>query len=73
MTAVVPSGEDPVTGSLNAAIAQWLIPAGLAPSSYLASQGTVMHRRGRVHVRPDGDDIWVGGDTVVGVSGTVAL
>jgi predicted PhzF superfamily epimerase YddE/YHI9 len=62
-----------VTGSLNAAVAQWLIPAGLAPASYVVSQGTVMHRRGRVHVRQAGDDIWVGGDTVVGVTGTVAL
>jgi PhzF family phenazine biosynthesis protein len=73
MTPVVTSGEDPVTGSLNAAIAQWLIPAGLAPASYLVSQGTVLQRRGRVHVRQDGADIWVGGDTVVGISGTVAL
>jgi len=73
MTAVVPSGEDPVTGSLNAAIAQWLIQAGVAPASYLVSQGTVMQRRGRVHVRQDGDGIWVGGDTVVGIRGTVAL
>ena len=65
--------EDPVTGSLNAAIAQWLIPARLAPERYVASQGTVMQRRGRVHVHRDGTDIWVGGDTVVGVLGTVAL
>ncbi len=65
--------EDPVTGSLNAGIAQWLIPAGMAPSSYVASQGTRLGRRGRVRVdRVDGD-IWVGGDTVVGITGTVAL
>jgi PhzF family phenazine biosynthesis protein len=66
-------GEDPVTGSLNAAVAQWLIPAGRAPAAYVVSQGTVLQRRGRVHVRQEGADIWVGGDTVVGVSGTVAL
>ncbi len=73
MTRVVPSGEDPVTGSLNAAIAQWLIPAGLAPTSYVVSQGTVLQRRGRLYVQQDGDDIWVGGGTVVGIRGTVAL
>jgi PhzF family phenazine biosynthesis protein len=74
--AFVPSigpAEDPVTGSLNAAIAQWLLPAGLAPSSYTVSQGTRLQRRGRVHVEAVGDDIWVGGDTVVGITGTVAL
>ncbi len=73
MTALISTGEDPVTGSLNAAIAQWLIPAGLAPAAYVVSQGTVLRRRGRVYVRQDGADIWVGGDTVVGVVGTVAL
>jgi len=66
-------GEDPVTGSLNASIAQWLIPAGLAPERYTAAQGTRLGRRGRIHVERLGTDIWVGGDTVLGVSGTVAL
>ncbi len=66
-------GEDPVTGSLNAAIGQWLIGEGLATDSYVAAQGTRLGRRGRVHVDRDGDDIWVGGDTVVGVTGEVAL
>lgn len=65
--------EDPVTGSLNAALAQWLIPAGLAPPSYVATQGTCLQREGRVHVEAVGPDVWVGGDTVVGVTGTVAL
>jgi len=65
--------EDPVTGSLNAAIAQWLIPAGLAPERYVAAQGTVMQRRGRVHVQRDESGIWVGGDAVVGITGRVAL
>ena len=71
--AFTPSIEDPVTGSLNAALAQWLIPAGIAAESYVAAQGTVVHRRGRVHVRRDGDTIWVGGDTVVGIRGSVDL
>lgn len=66
-------GEDPVTGSLNAAIGQWLIGTGLATDSYVAAQGTRLGRRGRVHVEQVGDDIWVGGDTVVGITGTVDL
>ncbi|MFD5830048.1 PhzF family phenazine biosynthesis protein [Lentzea sp. NPDC060358] len=65
--------EDPVTGSLNAAFAQWLIPAGLATPSYVAAQGTVLGRRGRVHLAQDDGEIWVGGDTVIGVRGQVAL
>ncbi|GAB2464177.1 PhzF family phenazine biosynthesis protein [Jatrophihabitans fulvus] len=66
-------GEDPVTGSLNAGLGQWLIAAGYAPQRYTARQGTVLGRRGRVHVEQVGDDVWVGGDTVVGVSGVVRL
>ena len=65
--------EDPVTGSLNAALAQWLIGAGLAPTRYVASQGTALGRAGRVHVEQDGADIWVGGHTVTCISGTVRL
>ncbi|KQY59318.1 phenazine biosynthesis protein PhzF [Aeromicrobium sp. Root495] len=71
--AFFPSGEDPVTGSLHAAIGQWLVGAGRAPTSYVAAQGTVLGRRGRVHVSQDGDTLWVGGDTVVGIAGDVAL
>jgi PhzF family phenazine biosynthesis protein len=65
--------EDPVTGSLNAGIAQWLIGAGMAPRTYVASQGTRLRRRGRVYLDKIADDIWVGGDTVIGISGTVQL
>ncbi len=65
--------EDPVTGSLNAALAQWLIAAGIAPPRYIASQGTALGRAGRVHVAQEGDTIWVGGDTVTCVHGTVLL
>ena len=65
--------EDPVTGSLNAALAQWLIGAGLAPSSYVASQGTALGRAGRVHVQQDGPQIWVGGHSTTCISGTVLL
>ncbi|MFI9453796.1 PhzF family phenazine biosynthesis protein [Amycolatopsis sp. NPDC052450] len=65
--------EDPVTGSLNAAIAQWLIPAAAAPAAYVAAQGTKLHRRGRVHIEQSDGEIWVGGDTVMGITGHVAL
>lgn len=66
-------GEDPVTGSLNAGLAQWLIGAGLAPESYRAYQGTVIGRAGRVQVDKVGDDIWVGGAVTRVVGGTVTL
>ena len=65
--------EDPVTGSLNAALAQWLIGAGLAPARYVASQGTALGRAGRVHVAQEGHHIWVGGRTVTCVRGEVLL
>jgi len=65
--------EDPVTGSLNAAVAQWLIQTGQAPRSYVASQGTRLQRRGRVYVHASAGEIWIGGDTVLGVTGTIAL
>jgi PhzF family phenazine biosynthesis protein len=65
--------EDPVTGSLNAALGQWLIGTGRAPSSYVAAQGTAIGRRGRIYVTKVGDDVWVGGDAVTGVAGMVQL
>lgn len=65
--------EDPVTGSLNAGLAQWLIGAGLAPVRYVASQGTALGRSGRVFVEKRGDAVWIGGDSVVVVSGQVSL
>lgn len=65
--------EDPVTGSLNAALAQWLIGAGMAPDRYVAAQGTALGRVGRIHVEKDGADIWIGGNSVTVVSGKVRL
>jgi PhzF family phenazine biosynthesis protein len=65
--------EDPVTGSLNAALAQWLIGSGRAPETYVAAQGTALGRAGRVHVMREGDDIWVGGRCVTVISGEVEL
>jgi PhzF family phenazine biosynthesis protein len=65
--------EDPVTGSLNAALAQWLIGASIAPKSYVAAQGTAMARAGRVHVSQEGADIWIGGASVTCIDGQVML
>ncbi len=65
--------EDPVTGSLNAGLAQWLIGAGLAPARYVAAQGTAMERAGRVFVEQSGNDVWVGGGSLTCVEGTVLL
>jgi PhzF family phenazine biosynthesis protein len=66
--------EDPVTGSLNASIAQWLLATGRVDAPYVASQGTRLGRSGRVHVsqHPDGT-VWVGGATVSQIVGHVEL
>ncbi|WP_432479253.1 PhzF family phenazine biosynthesis protein [Nocardioides sp. GXQ0305] len=64
--------EDPVTGSLNAGLAQWLAGSVL-PTSYVGAQGTVIGRSGRVHVEQDGDTTWVGGDARTVVRGEVSL
>lgn len=65
--------EDPVTGSLNAGVAQWLIGAGLAPARYVASQGAALGRAGRVHVERVGDDVWIGGHSVTCIDGQLDL
>jgi len=65
--------EDPVTGSLNAGLAEWLIGSGRASERYVAAQGTRLGRAGRVHVERTGGTIWVGGDTVTCVRGEVRL
>ncbi|MBN9041879.1 MAG: phenazine biosynthesis protein PhzF [Rhizobiales bacterium 62-47] len=67
------ASEDPVTGSLNAGLAQWLIAAGLAPATYIARQGTVLGRAGRVHVISDGGDIWIGGEITICIEGRLTL
>ena len=64
--------EDPVTGSLNAGIGQWL-GGGRLPASYVASQGAVLQRAGRVHVSLEDGEVWVGGDALTKVTGEVAL
>lgn len=66
--------EDPVTGSLNASLAQWLIGMGTMPDNYMATQGQALGRQGRVHIQQDAKgQVWVGGDTVVCIDGHVAL
>jgi len=72
---VVPAGinEDPVTGSLNAGLAMWLIPSGMMKDRYVASQGTILGREGRVYVEKLGEDIWVGGDVIICVDGQVTV
>ena len=68
------TAEDPVTGSLNAALAQWLLGAGKAKAPYVVSQGTALGRRGRVHVTAGEDGtIWIGGGTLTLITGTVRL
>jgi len=67
------AAEDPVTGSFNAGAAQWLIRSGRAPESYIAAQGTVLGRAGRVHIDAAGDEIWVGGTSVSCIEGSVLL
>ncbi|MER7011711.1 PhzF family phenazine biosynthesis protein [Saccharopolyspora sp. NPDC000359] len=66
--------EDPVTGSLNAGIAQWLIGTGAAPEHYVARQGTVVGADGRVSVdRDEHGAIWIGGAAVTCIQGEVRL
>jgi predicted PhzF superfamily epimerase YddE/YHI9 len=66
--------EDPVTGSLNASLAQWLIGSGQAPSRYVVAQGQRLGRAGRVHVSSDEQGaVWVGGDVTPCIRGTVTF
>jgi len=66
--------EDPVTGSLNASLAHWLLRTGRVTAPYVASQGTAIGRRGRVHITRDpAGSIWVGGATTSYIDGYVEL
>ena len=66
--------EDPVTGSLNASLAQWLMAEGHLPERYLASQGTCLGRAGRVQLERDASgQVWVGGQVVTCIDGHVQL
>jgi PhzF family phenazine biosynthesis protein len=66
--------EDPVTGSLNASLAQWLMADGQMPATYSARQGTMLGRAGQVFLSQDAQaQVWVGGDVVACVQGFVTL
>lgn len=65
--------EDPVTGSLNAGFGVWLTGAGLAPDEFTVRQGTALGRDGRVDLRLEDGQVWVGGQASVLISGEVAL
>jgi PhzF family phenazine biosynthesis protein len=68
------TAEDPVTGSLNASVAEWLLRTGRAPNPYVARQGTAIGRAGRIHISQEEDGtIWVGGGTVTCITGRVEL
>jgi len=71
--AAIGINEDPVTGSLNANVARWLIDTGRAPARYVAAQGSAMGRAGRIHVERDDHGTWIGGDVAPCVDGTVIL
>jgi PhzF family phenazine biosynthesis protein len=65
--------EDPVTGSLQAAVAQWLVPLGVLPERYVAAQGRCLGREGRAHLAVEAGVVWVGGGTHTVVDGAVDL
>jgi PhzF family phenazine biosynthesis protein len=65
--------EDPVTGSLNAGLAQWMIGAGLAPERYRVAQGAALGRGGRVFVERIGGEVWIGGHVTPCIEGSVRL
>ena len=66
--------EDPVTGSLNASVAQWLLRSGRLTAPYVAHQGTARDRDGRVHVSQDADgQVWIAGATTTCMRGDVLL
>ena len=71
--AAIGINEDPVTGSLNANVARWLIDNGHAPAAYVAAQGTAMGRAGRIHVERDAHGTWIGGDVAGCIAGNVTI
>lgn len=68
-----PLREDPVTGSLNAAAAEWMLATGRASAPYVTAQGTAMGRRGRVHIARDDEGLWVGGRAEIVLAGVAGL
>lgn len=68
-----PLREDPVTGSLNASVAQWLIASGRAQAPWVAAQGARLERTGRIFITEDEGQVWVGGRTTISIRGTIAV
>lgn len=71
--AAIGIAEDPVTGSLNASLGQWLIGERLAPERYVAAQGTRLKRKGRVFVERIDGAVWIGGDSVTCIEGVMTM
>jgi len=67
------TAEDPVTGSLNASVAQWLLRTGRVTAPYAARQGTALGRTGQIRITAEGPDVWVGGHVITCVSGHVEI
>jgi len=65
--------EDPVTGSLNASVAQWLLGSGVLTAPYVARQGGAIGRAGRIHVSRSDGEVWIGGDAITLVDGTIEV
>lgn len=67
--------EDPVTGSLNAALAHWMYGEGFWHNPIIVAQGTCIGREGRLHIRRDASTgrIWVGGKTIMMIDGTLTF
>jgi predicted PhzF superfamily epimerase YddE/YHI9 len=66
--------EDPITGSLNASLAQWLLADGHLQAPYVASQGINLDRSGIVNITQDAaGQVWVGGHVSAGIQGEVLL
>ncbi|WP_062463768.1 PhzF family phenazine biosynthesis protein [Demequina soli] len=63
--------EDPVTGSLNASLAQWMVGSGRLSAPYVAAQGTMLGRAGRVSIAEADGEVWVGGATHVAIRGEI--
>lgn len=65
--------EDPVTGSLNASVAQWLVGTGSVPDRYTVAQGARVGRTGEISVRIQHGKVWVGGHTATRFLGTARV
>jgi PhzF family phenazine biosynthesis protein len=65
--------EDPVCGSGNISVAAYLRQLKRAQPTYAARQGMQMGRDGCVSLRVSSDEIWLGGEAVTCVEGTISV